>query len=217
MPLVKRDRVLHYETAVAIVRLFHCTPGTAGSFESLAVWKMSQKNSLALPRYKEETIQEFYEAFRTAGIDFAVFLPDSLLDGLEQEMKRRAEIEVFQCSREDEGIGIAMGAYLTGKKPVVMMEGSGIGLSGLVLARGIVQRTPVLLVVGHNSVLGELFDHHAATRLVVEPVLKSLGIPYHVLFKSTDIRTVVAEAQRTVVGQKVPVGVLVPPYVIRAF
>jgi len=27
--------------------------------------------------------------------------------------------------KEDEGIGMAMGAYLVGKKPVVMMEGSG--------------------------------------------------------------------------------------------
>ena len=131
-------------------------------------------------RYKEGTLGAFYDAFKIAGIDFVVFLPDSLLDGLEQMILQRKEIETFQCAREDEGIGIAMGAFLVGRRPIVMMEGSGIGLSALVLARGVVQRTPTLLLIGHNSTLGERFEHHAATRLVAEPVLRELGIPRYV-------------------------------------
>lgn len=169
------------------------------------------------PRYRDDTLEAFYDGFRQAGIDFAVFLPDSSLDGIEQMILGRGEIETFQCSREDEGIAMAMGAYLVGKKPVVMMEGSGIGLSALILARGVAQRTPTLLVVGHNSTLGERYDYHAATRLVAEPVLSALGIPYHVLFDPGQIRAVVTEAQHTVEGQKIPVGVLVPTHVIREF
>jgi sulfopyruvate decarboxylase TPP-binding subunit len=95
------------------------------------------------------------------------------------------------------------------------MEGSGIGLSGLILARGIVQRTPTLIVAGHSSTLGERFDYHGATRLVAEPVLRALGIPYHVLQNPEEIRTVVTQAQRTVEGQRLPVAILVPPFVIR--
>ncbi len=167
------------------------------------------------PRYRAEAIEAFYDGFRKAGIDFVVFLPDTLLDGIEQVIIERGEIDTFQCSREDEGVGMAMGSYLVGKKPVVMMEGSGIGLSGLILARGIVQRTPTLLVVGHNSTLGERYDYHGATRLVAEPILKALGIPYHVLLDPGQIRTVITEAQHTVEGQKIPVGVLVPSHVIR--
>ena len=169
------------------------------------------------PRYREQTIDAFYAAFRRAGIDFVVFLPDSLLDGIEQRIVERAEIDIYQCSREDEGVGMAMGAYLVGKNPVVMMEGSGIGLSALILARGIIQRTPTMLVVGHNSTLGERYDYHGATRLVAEPVLRALGIPYHVLFDPGQIHTVVIEAQHTIQGQKMPVGILVPSHVIREF
>ena len=167
--------------------------------------------------YKEETLEAFHDALKEAEIDFAVFLPDSLLDGLEQMILQRKEIETFQCTREDEGIGIAMGAFLVGRRPIVMMEGSGIGLSALVLARGVVQRTPTLLLIGHNSTLGERFEHHAATRLVAEPVLRELGIPRYVIYDPKEIRTVVIEAQKTVEGQRVPVGILVPPYVIRDF
>jgi sulfopyruvate decarboxylase TPP-binding subunit len=165
--------------------------------------------------YRQESVEFFHDGFKAAGIDFAVFLPDSMLDGIEQLMLERGEIDTYQCSREDEGIAMAMGAFLVGKKPVALMEGSGIGLSALILARGIVQKTPTLLIVGHNSTLGERYDYHGATRLVAEPVLRALNIPYHVLFDPSEIRTVIVEAQQTIEGQRIPVAVLVPSHVIR--
>jgi sulfopyruvate decarboxylase TPP-binding subunit len=165
--------------------------------------------------YRQETLEAFYDGFKAAGIDFAVFLPDSMLDGVEQLMIERGGIETYQCSREDEGIAMAMGAFLVGKRPVALMEGSGIGMSALILARGIVQKTPTLLIAGHNSTLGERYDYHGATRLVTEPVLRALDIPCHVLFDPGEIRKVIVEAQATIEGQRIPVGILVPSHVIR--
>ncbi|HEY2918193.1 MAG TPA: hypothetical protein VGK77_04265 [Candidatus Binatia bacterium] len=166
-------------------------------------------------RYRQEALESFYEGFSEAGIDFAVFLPDSILDGVEQLMIERGGIDTYQCSREDEGIAMAMGAFLVGKRPVALMEGSGIGMSALILARGIVQKTPTMLIIGHNSTLGERYDYHGATRLVAEPVLRALDIPHHVLFDPGDIRRVIVEAQATIEGQRLPFGVLVPSHVIR--
>src|SRR5262247_726498 len=173
------------------------------------------KTGKAGVRYRQEALEAFYDGFKAAGIDFAVFLPDSMLDGVEQLMIDRGGIDTYQCSREDEGIAIAMGASLVGKHPVALMEGSGIGLSALILARGIVQKTPTMLIIGHNSTLGERYDYHGATRLVAEPVLSALAIPYHVLFDPADIRNVIVEAQATIEGQRLPFGVLVPSHVIR--
>lgn len=168
-----------------------------------------------LINYDQLAMEAFYTGLRRSKINFAVFLPDTLLDGVEQMILRRAEIAAFQCCREDEGIAMAMGAYLTGQRSVVMMEGSGIGLSALVLARGIVQRTPTLLLIGHNGTLGEIYDVHSATRLVSEGVLRALGIPFFVLHKREQIENVIVEAQNTVEGQRMPVGVLVPHHVVR--
>ena len=165
--------------------------------------------------YRQEALEAFYDGFKAAGIDFAVFLPDSMLDGVEQLIIERGGIETYQCSREDEGIAMAMGAFLVGKRPVALMEGSGIGMSALILARGIVQKTPTLLIAGHNSTLGERYDYHGATRLVTEPVLRALDIPCHVLFDPGEIRKVIVEAQATIEGQRIPVGILVPSHVIR--
>ena len=167
------------------------------------------------PRYRKEALESFYDGFKAAGIDFAVFLPDSMLDGVEQMILERGDIAAYQCSREDEGIAMAMGAFLVGKRPVALMEGSGIGMSALILARGIVQKTPTMLIIGHNSTLGERYDYHGATRLVAEPILRALNIPYHVLFDPGDIRKVIVEAQATIEGQRLPFGILVPSHVIR--
>lgn len=166
-------------------------------------------------RYRQEALESFYDGFKAVGIDFAVFLPDSMLDGVEQLILERGDIPAYQCSREDEGIAMAMGAFLVGKRPVTLMEGSGIGMSALILARGIVQKTPTLLIIGHNSSLGERYDYHGATRLVAEPVLRALDIPHHVLFDAGDIRKVIVEAQATIEGQRLPFGILVPSHVIR--
>ena len=65
--------------------------------------------------YRQEALEAFYEGFKTAGIDFAVYLPDSMLDGIEQLMIERGDIEMYQCSREDEGIAMAMGGFLVGQ------------------------------------------------------------------------------------------------------
>lgn len=167
------------------------------------------------PYYKEEVLDEFYEAFKAAGIDFVVYVPDSFLDGIAQRVKAHGEMELYQSSGEDEGIAMALGAFLAGKRPVVMMEGSGIGLSALILARGLVMHAATLLLISHNSTLGERYDYHGATRLVAEPVLAALNIPRHVLMDEAHIRTVVQEANHTVHGQRVPVGILVPSHVIR--
>jgi sulfopyruvate decarboxylase TPP-binding subunit len=174
----------------------------------------TEPNSRA-PRYRQDALEAFYDGFLAAGINFAVYLPDSMLDGIEQLMLERGGIESYQCSREDEGIAMAMGAFLVGKRPVALMEGSGIGMSALILARGIVQKTPTMLIIGHNSTLGERFDYHGATRLVAEPVLRALDIPYHVLYDPSHIRNVVVEAQATIEGQRLPFGILVPSHVIR--
>jgi sulfopyruvate decarboxylase TPP-binding subunit len=145
----------------------------------------------------------------------AIFMPDATMDGIEQVILERKEIEAFQCVREDEGIAMALGAQMVGRKPVVLMEGSGIGLSGIILARSVLQRSPMLLVAGHCGTLGERYDYHASTRLVVEPILRAINIPYHVVMDAAQVKLVVVEGQRTVEGQKTPFGILLPNHVIR--
>ncbi len=132
-----------------------------------------------------------------------------------RSLEQDSPIQTIVCSREDEGAAIACGASLAGGLPVVLMEGSGVGYCGLILARAQVQRSGFLLVASHSPALGERHDYHAASRVVGAGVLGGLGIPYVVPRNGDELVEVVGEALETVRGQRSVVGILIPPSVLR--
>ncbi|HEX2500191.1 MAG TPA: thiamine pyrophosphate-binding protein [Methylomirabilota bacterium] len=153
-----------------------------------------------------------HAALRAGGVNFAVSLPDSVLHPVDRLLADDPAVETYVCSREDEGVAMAVGAYLGGKVPVALMEGSGVGYCGLILARAQIQRTPLLMLVSHNAALGEAFDFHGASRAAAEGVLRGLGIPHVVITDRGQAPLLVQQALVTVLGQKTVVGILVPPY-----
>jgi sulfopyruvate decarboxylase subunit alpha len=156
--------------------------------------------------------QAVHAALRAGGVNFAVSLPDSVLHPLDRLLTTDPAVQSFVCSREDEGVAMAVGAYLGGKVPVALMEGSGLGYCSLILARAQIQRTPLLLLVSHSRALGEAFDFHGASRLAAEGVLRGLDVPFAVLTDRTQAPRLVEQALVTILGQKSVVGLLVPPY-----
>ena len=95
------------------------------------------------------------------GADLAVYLPDSVLYRTMWLLEADPAIDSVVCSREDEGVAIAVGASLAGRLPVALMEGSGLGYCGLILARAAIHRTSLVIIASHSPMLGERFDFHA--------------------------------------------------------
>jgi sulfopyruvate decarboxylase subunit alpha len=158
--------------------------------------------------------RELYRGLKAGGVDFAVYLPDSTFPPVTRLLRADPEILTIQCAREDEGIALAAGAFLGGRTPVALMEGSGLGYSALILARAQVQRTPVLILASRTRALDEPFDFHAATRLAGEGVLAGLSIPYLTVDDNRQIARLVEKALLTLRGQRTCVGLLIPNFVI---
>jgi sulfopyruvate decarboxylase TPP-binding subunit len=160
------------------------------------------------------TASRVVDALVAAGVDLAVYLPDSVLIDVTNRLERGDRVRTLVCSREDEGMAIAAGASLAGGLPVVLMEGSGIGYSGLVLARAQVMRSGFLVVASHTPALGERFDYHAASRVVGAAVLGGLGIPFVIPRTADELVATCGQALDTVRGQRTVIGILVPPAVL---
>jgi sulfopyruvate decarboxylase TPP-binding subunit len=170
----------------------------------------------AVPTGELPTVaQRVVGALEGGGVDLAIYLPDSVLIDVTNGLDRAGRIPTLVCSREDEGMAIAAGASLAGGLPVVLMEGSGIGYSGLILARAQVMRAGFLVIASHTPALGERFDYHAASRVVGAGVLGGLGIPYVIPRTPNELVETCSQALETVRGQRSVVGVLVPPAVLR--
>ncbi len=172
-----------------------------------------QAQSAPMNVYRPGVARQFLDGLKAAGVNFAVLIPDTVLYELDELLVADPDVETLVCAREDEGIGIAFGARWGGKSAVVLMEGSGLGLSSLILARGMLHRLPILLLAAHNWVYGERYSYHGATRLVTQPTLDMLRIPYHLLRDPGEIPWVVRELADTMAGQQTPAAILVPRHV----
>src|SRR6185312_309946 len=98
----------------------------------------------------------------SSGVQHCVYLPDSVMNPLTARLEADPAIATYVCAREDEGVAMSAGLFLAGQRSVAIMECSGIGYCGLILARCQLQRTPVFIMASHGGLLGEIFDYHAA-------------------------------------------------------
>jgi sulfopyruvate decarboxylase subunit alpha len=150
-----------------------------------------------------------------AGVGAFVYLPDSGLTHVIRAFQNHNGLIGVPCAREDEGIAVAVGLELGGKRTLCFMEASGLGYSGLILARAQAQRTPVVIVASHSQGGGELFDYHAATIMVSEGTFRGLNIPYEVANEQTAFDLAIYRILQTAEGQRTCFGLLIPPYVAR--
>ncbi|MFW9876238.1 MAG: thiamine pyrophosphate-binding protein [Candidatus Thorarchaeota archaeon] len=97
-----------------------------------------------------------YNIIKNSGIDLILSLPCILLKGLLEEIDRRQEIQHIPITREEEGVGIAAGAYLGGKTPALLIQNSGLGNS-INAIKSLLQlyKIPIIFIMSHRGAEGK--------------------------------------------------------------
>jgi sulfopyruvate decarboxylase subunit alpha len=118
-------------------------------------------------------------------------------------------------AREEEGIGICAGAYLTGKMPALVMQNGGLlnsvnGLTTTSLQYGI----PTLLVVYYAGDINT--KYFSTVGDMTEPVLDALGIRYYVLREREPVMRTIAGATVLAMDSRRPVAVLLNRDLLRS-
>ena len=87
-------------------------------------------------------------------VTHVVWLPDSETSFLYEEMQSDPDLELVQVAREGESIGVAMGLWVGGKKPVVLIQNTGLFESGDAL-RNVLHdyQLPLYGLIGYRSYL----------------------------------------------------------------
>jgi sulfopyruvate decarboxylase TPP-binding subunit len=116
-----------------------------------------------------------------AGFDFFTGVPDSTFKTLFRELESRPELGYVPAVSENVALGVAVGAWLGGRRPVVIMQNSGLALAVNALASLLaVYRIPALLVVGWRGYDGSDSPEHKVTGAATLPLLDALGLSYFV-------------------------------------
>jgi sulfopyruvate decarboxylase subunit alpha len=119
---------------------------------------------------------------------------------------------VLTVAREDNAIGIAAGAALTGHLPVVLMQNHGIGPSlGAIAALVMPYRMPMLLVVHARSVEGAPPGEAALLSRITRPLLDGLGMAVVEYDPQRPAAGQVVAARTLVSDNRTPTALLMPP------
>lgn len=120
---------------------------------------------------------ELYKILKDSGIDIILSVPCILLKGLLNLINERKEILHIPLTREEEGIGIAAGAYLGGKCPAILMQNSGLGNSvNAVKSLLGLYDIPIIFIISHRGGKGEEILAQMPMGDITEKLLKLLGI-----------------------------------------
>src|SRR3989441_10478431 len=119
--------------------------------------------------------QEVHRALAAARVRVVGYVPDAGHQRLIELCQRDRKMRAVVLTTEEEGIGLAAGAWLGGEKSVLLMQSSGVG--NVINAAGLLKtcRIPLLLIVTMRGEAGEFNSWQVAMGEAAPPRLQGNG------------------------------------------
>jgi sulfopyruvate decarboxylase subunit alpha len=148
------------------------------------------------------------EHLKRAGIGIVASLPDQWLKGLIERCAADPAIRHVSVAREDEGVGIAAGAFLGGAKAALVCQNSAVLLAVNALGgMAFHHQVPFLVIAAHRGGHDDNQYYQMYKGRLTEPVLAVMGLPYHVVDRPEDLGRI-EDAARQAWLCRLPVVVL---------
>jgi len=154
--------------------------------------------------------QQIVAAMERAGVDLVCSVPCNLLGGI-LGLLDAGRIRHVPVTREEEGVGIAAGAALAGKRPLLLMQNSGLGncVNALASLAGLYE-LPLFLLMSHRGGARELIAAQKPMGAAAPQVLDALGIPYDCIAAPDDLGRLESALRATYAGSRVRAAFLQP-------
>jgi phosphonopyruvate decarboxylase len=151
---------------------------------------------------------DFVAVLERAGFDFFAGVPCSLIEEVIAALEVHPRLPYVAAVREDVAVGLAGGAWFAGRRPVVLMQNSGLGTSLNALASfSLMYGLPALLVVTWRGHGGKDAPEHILMGAITPRLLETLGIPHRVL-TSGSLEADVAWSRQEMEARMRPVALL---------
>ena len=149
------------------------------------------------------------DGLKSSGVDFISLMPDSDFSVLQARVANDQYFTYVPVSNEAIGVGVCAGAWLSGKRPALLVPTSGLlvaawPLTSLCMAWSL----PLLLLIPYRGDIGDAFWLMGPYKDTTEPLLKVLNAPYSVISKNNEISKAIVDAQGSTISWQRPVAVL---------
>ena len=147
-----------------------------------------------------------------AGSRHVVYVPDNPLSHVLRIFEAQyRDVRLILATREEEAFGIAAGLYLGGRKPAVLLQSSGLGISLNALTSLLVPyQIPALMIVSMRGDSGEWNAAQVPMGRAVRAIFDSIGVPHATVGSADSAAETVRLAGKTAFGTRTLGACLLP-------
>jgi sulfopyruvate decarboxylase alpha subunit len=158
--------------------------------------------------------EEIYGVLKAANVRQVGYVPDAGHKRLIELCLADKQMRAVVLSTEEEGVGLAAGAWLGGVRSALLMQSSGVG--NCINHLGTVRecRFPLLMLVTMRGQKGEFNPWQVAMGQATPTVLQAMGVVVQEANTAAEIAPAVDEAARLAFGSYQAVAVLISQAVI---
>ena len=153
--------------------------------------------------------QIVFDALKSSGVRLMSALPETWLVHLIRLADDDPDVTLVRLAKEEEGVGISMGAHFAGVKSAMLMQNHGFlaAINGIVSGAQL-YRVPLLMVISDRGTFGERDPWQTEGGAVTESVLSALRIPVMRLDDPARVAQRIKQALTLAYASNKPVAVL---------
>jgi len=150
-----------------------------------------------------------YDALKASGVRLVSALPETWLVHLVRMAQDDPEMILVRLAKEEEGVGLSMGAHFAGVRSALLMQNHGFlqAINGIV-SGAMLYRMPLLMLISDRGHLGERDPWQTEGGRYTRRVLDALGIVHDELREPGEVAVKVDRALTLAHSSLLPVAVL---------
>ena len=119
--------------------------------------------------------QQLYEVLKQQGISQVGMVPDAGHSSLIRRCEADADIKTVRLTTEEEGVALAVGAWLGGEKCVLLMQSSGVGNCINMMSMLSTCQVPLPMLITMRGDWGEFHPWQVPMGRATQAVLEEMG------------------------------------------
>ena len=157
----------------------------------------------------ETSSKVVYEALKACDVRLCSALPETWLVHLIRMADDDPDMTLVRLAKEEEGVGVSMGAHLAGVTSAMLMQNHGLfaAVNGIV-SGAMLYRIPLLMLISDRGYLGERDAWQTEGGRFTRRVLDSLGIVREDLVHPDQVEPTVRKAVTLAHSSLSPVALL---------
>tara|TARA_Y100000590_G_scaffold461197_1_gene622211 strand:- start:1251 stop:1757 length:507 start_codon:yes stop_codon:yes gene_type:complete len=156
--------------------------------------------------------QIIVDALKGHEISLIAYVPDSSIHQVTKIVDQDDYFHLVSAAREEEALGIAAGAYATGRNAAVFMQSSGFGNSvNAVAGLAIPSRIPIPIFINLRGEHGEFNIAQVTMGRSTRPILDILGVPHYTIDSNDRLEEKVNGALKLCYASREPLALCMTP------